>query len=92
MVLGYGSMLLRNILARVGLPVAQYGFAYVHPDGATLAQVAILVEEGSVRPLVEEENIYPLESAALAHGKVKQGHVRGKVVLEVVKETVGKVH
>lgn len=81
---GYGAVYLRGALARLGFPVAQYVFQYVHPDGAALGAVARLVEEGKVRPVVEPGDVFPLDEVAAAHRKVREGHVRGKVVLKVV--------
>ncbi len=51
----------------------------VQPNGAQLANIAALVEEGKVRPSVAKT--MPLEDAVAALMESKQGHVRGKLVL-----------
>jgi NADPH:quinone reductase-like Zn-dependent oxidoreductase len=84
--LGWGAVLVRGFLAKLGFPVAQYVFHFVHPDGKTLAEVARLVQERVVRPVVEAGSVYPLEQTAEAHRRVREGHVRGKVVLQVAQE------
>jgi len=60
-------------------------YQFVHPNGTQLAQVAALVETGRVKPVVEEENVFPLEEMAAAQVKQREGHVRGKIVVEVAK-------
>jgi hypothetical protein len=86
--LGWGAVLVRRCLAGLGFPVAHYVFHFVHPDGQTLAEVARLVQECVVRPVVESGSVYTLEETAAAHRQVRDGHVRGKVVLQVAQEPV----
>ncbi|AYG04011.1 NADP-dependent oxidoreductase [Gryllotalpicola protaetiae] len=51
----------------------------VAPDAATLAVISRLLEQGSVRPHVDE--IFPLEDVASAHARIEAGHVRGKLAI-----------
>ncbi|GAA1305833.1 NADP-dependent oxidoreductase [Saccharothrix xinjiangensis] len=53
----------------------------VEPDGAALARLARLIDEGVVE--VEVAEVLPLEQAARAHELMAGGRVRGKVVLRV---------
>jgi NADPH:quinone reductase-like Zn-dependent oxidoreductase len=53
----------------------------VEPDGHGLEALAALVEEGSLRVLVEKT--FPLERAAEAHRLGEEGHATGKIVLTV---------
>jgi NADPH:quinone reductase-like Zn-dependent oxidoreductase len=53
----------------------------VRPRGDDLRHLKGLVEEGKLRPVVQQ--VYPLEQAAEAHRVSEAGHVRGKVVLGV---------
>ena len=53
----------------------------VEPDGAALAELTALVNEGKVRPVVDE--VFPLPDAAKAHVRGEQGHSQGKLVLSV---------
>lgn len=53
----------------------------VEPDGAALATIADLIDEGEVA--VEVEETFPLERAGAAHARVQAGRTRGKVVLTI---------
>jgi NADPH:quinone reductase-like Zn-dependent oxidoreductase len=53
----------------------------VKPNGHQLGEVAQLIEQGKVKPVVSKE--FPLAEAADAHRQVETGHTRGKVVLAV---------
>ncbi len=50
-----------------------------------LSQIAQLIDEGKVRVVVSK--IYPLEQVAEAHRESETWHVRGKLILEVRKES-----
>jgi NADPH:quinone reductase-like Zn-dependent oxidoreductase len=57
-------------------------YIFVRPSGYDLGEhITPLVQEGSLRPHVEEA--FPLERAADAHERIEGGHVRGKLVLTV---------
>jgi len=53
----------------------------VYPDGSQMAQIAALVDSGTIKPHVDA--VFPLAEAAQAHEYVHRGHTRGKVVLEL---------
>ena len=53
----------------------------VEPDGNGLDQLAALVEDGGLRPIVAET--FPLDRAADAHRAVETGRTTGKIVLTV---------
>jgi NADPH:quinone reductase-like Zn-dependent oxidoreductase len=57
------------------------GFTYVRPDAAVLGRLAPLLAEGRLRPHVER--VFPLEEVAQAHTLGEQGHVRGRLVLDL---------
>lgn len=52
-----------------------------HPDPQALSEIARLVDEERIRPVVSAE--MPLEEAATAHEMIQTGGVRGKIVLKV---------
>jgi NADPH:quinone reductase-like Zn-dependent oxidoreductase len=52
-----------------------------HPDGAELAEIGRLIDEGRVTPQIAR--VFPLAAAAQAERALEQEHVRGKIVLEV---------
>ncbi len=56
-------------------------FHYVRPDGGELSLLTGWIEEGRLRPHVQE--VVPLAEAARAHELLEDGHVRGKIVLRV---------
>ncbi|MEU7163893.1 NADP-dependent oxidoreductase [Streptomyces morookaense] len=51
----------------------------VEPDGAALTRIAELIDAAEV--VVEVEDVFPLEQAALAHTRGENGRTRGKLVL-----------
>lgn len=53
----------------------------VKPDSAQLAEIARMVEAGTIRPVVAQ--VLPLAQAAEAHTLSKAGHAVGKIVLKV---------
>ena len=56
-------------------------YVFVRPSGYDLAEMSELVAAGRLRPHVEET--FPLERAADAMERLEDGHVRGKLVLEI---------
>jgi NADPH:quinone reductase-like Zn-dependent oxidoreductase len=52
------------------------------PNGKQLAEIARLIDNGRVRPVVD--SVFAFQDAAKAQEKLANGHIRGKVVLEVV--------
>lgn len=57
---------------------------YVKPNTAQLRQIAEWLDSGKL--CVSVEQVWPLAEAAEAHRKIEAGHVRGKLVLQVVEE------
>jgi NADPH:quinone reductase-like Zn-dependent oxidoreductase len=53
----------------------------VRSSGAQLAEVGPLLEDGSIRVVLD--SAYPLADARSAHERAAQGHIQGKIVLEV---------
>jgi NADPH:quinone reductase-like Zn-dependent oxidoreductase len=60
---------------------ARAGRYRAHPDGAELAEIGRLIDQGKVKPRVVAT--YPLEQAAAAQERIAHQHVQGKVVLQV---------
>jgi len=56
-------------------------YVFVRPDGAQLGELARLYDDGRLTTEVAEA--FPLAGAAAAHDWLEEGHVRGKLVLEV---------
>jgi NADPH:quinone reductase-like Zn-dependent oxidoreductase len=53
----------------------------VHSDGRQMAELAHLIDAGQVR--VGIDSVFPLADAGKAHERAAQGHIQGKIVLEV---------
>ena len=54
----------------------------VRSSGAQLREVARLLDDGTIRVLLD--SIYPLADARKAHERAAQGHIQGKILLNVV--------
>lgn len=53
----------------------------VRSNGAQLAELARLLDAGTVRPATD--STFPLTDASAAHERAARGHIRGKIVLTV---------
>ena len=62
--------------------VRGYYVSSAPPIGATLAEVAKLVDSGKIRPVVSA--VFPLSEIREAHELLEGGHTAGKIVLQVV--------
>lgn len=76
-----------HVLTRFGQGV-HYHCNPVSPDGKGLLEIAQLVDHRLIRPIIDK--VYPFEEAAEAHAYLETGHARGKVVIEVSKETAAR--
>ena len=56
-------------------------FMWVRQEGSDLAFLGRLADDGRLKPVIAQT--FPLERAREAHALSEQGHVRGKIVLEV---------
>jgi NADPH:quinone reductase-like Zn-dependent oxidoreductase len=56
-------------------------YVFVRPDARQLAHLSQLVDEGTLTIRVEQT--FPLEKAADAHRLLRDGHVHGKLALEI---------
>ena len=61
---------------------ARAAYVFVQPHARQLEELARLVDDKVVRPIVSE--VLPLAQARKAHELIQTGHVRGKIVLRVV--------
>ena len=57
-------------------------FGFTQPNAAQLAEIALLVDAGKLKPIVE--TVLPLSAAARGQELSEAGHTRGKIVLQVV--------
>ncbi|HEY4097359.1 MAG TPA: NADP-dependent oxidoreductase [Baekduia sp.] len=56
-------------------------YVFVRPSATELTALAKLVDDGQLRVVIQES--FPLERAADAHRLIAEGHVHGKLVLEI---------
>ncbi|TAJ27533.1 MAG: NADP-dependent oxidoreductase [Bosea sp. (in: a-proteobacteria)] len=68
----------RDQAEMLGLTVSS---TQVRSSGAQLAQIAPLLDDGTVRVAID--SVFPLAEARKAHERAAAGHIRGKIVLEV---------
>lgn len=63
---------------RLGVTVST---TQVRSSGAQLAELAPLLDDGTIRVVVD--STYPLQEARQAHERAAGGHIQGKIVLTV---------
>lgn len=59
----------------------RYQYLFMRADGAQLQQIAGLLEEGVIEPVIDKT--FPLDRAVEALAYAESGHATGKVVLEI---------
>jgi len=72
-IISYG---MRSRARRAGI---SYRYLFMHPSDADLAQLAELIEQGTLKVIVDKT--YPLADIASALAYVEDGHAKGKVVV-----------
>jgi NADPH:quinone reductase-like Zn-dependent oxidoreductase len=84
-VLKPGGILVSLVQPPAPESAAQYGvralFYGAHASSSDLAEIAKLIDDGKVKPVVE--TILPLADARRAHELSQSGHARGKIVLKI---------
>ena len=65
-------------LQRLGVTVSA---TQVRANGPQLAQIAQLIDAGTIRLAID--STFPLADARLAHERAAQGHLQGKIILDV---------
>jgi alcohol dehydrogenase len=77
------SIVSRNISTLEKRFNVDYHFLFMKPSGEQLTKIKHLVEQGSIRPVVDR--VYPLEETQEAVEYVETGRAKGKVVVQVKK-------
>ncbi|WFR77259.1 NADP-dependent oxidoreductase [Janthinobacterium rivuli] len=75
------GLLSRKIIGLAQRRGASYAFHFVRPDGSQLAQIAGLLEAGTIRPVIDK--VFPFAEAKQALAYLAQGRARGKVVVQL---------
>jgi NADPH:quinone reductase-like Zn-dependent oxidoreductase len=68
----------RRQATRIG---GRYSFLFMRADGGQLGQIAKLVDDGVIRPVVDR--VFPFESTNEALAYVESGRAKGKVVVKM---------
>lgn len=63
----------------------RYDFLFMRADGAQLAKIAALIEEGAIRPVMDRSFSFDQTNEALAY--VESGRAKGKVVINLPTRT-----
>jgi NADPH:quinone reductase-like Zn-dependent oxidoreductase len=74
-------MLSRGVLKKAKARGVGYTFLFMRADGAQLAQIATLIDAGTIRPVVDR--VFPFAQTAEALAYVETGRAKGKVVVSV---------
>ena len=76
--LGLLSSKIRTKAERQGV---DYSFLFMRADGAQLAEIAKLVDAGTIRPVID--SVFGFAETPAAMARVASGRARGKVVIQV---------
>lgn len=74
-------LLSRNIVNRAKKRNVDYAFLFVRPDGGQLAEIAGLIDAGSIRPVIDK--VFSFEDARRALAYLAGGRAKGKVVIRM---------
>ena len=67
-----------GLAAEKGVTFEQF---FMHPDSDALATIAGLVDDGTVRPVLD--SVFSLDQVAAAFRHAEEGHATGKVIIAV---------
>jgi len=71
----------RKVTAAARARQARFEYLFMHPDGDQLTQISQLVENGTLKPLMDK--VFPLEQVQEALAYSESGRATGKVVIRV---------
>ena len=60
---------------------ASYKYIFMHPNGAHLSQIKLLVEDEKIKPIIDK--VYPLSESIEAYSHLASGRAKGKIVIKV---------
>jgi NADPH:quinone reductase-like Zn-dependent oxidoreductase len=72
------SLRTRRKAARLGV---EYSFLFMRADGAQLSEIATLVENGAIRPVIDR--VFPFAATPQALNHIAKGATRGKIVISM---------
>jgi NADPH:quinone reductase-like Zn-dependent oxidoreductase len=75
------GLLSRSVRKKANNLGVQYSFLFMRANGRQLEQIAVLIDSGVIRPVVDK--IFPFNQTPEALAYVETGRVKGKVVITV---------
>lgn len=75
------GLMSRKVMRLAAKREVAYSFLFVRPDGAQLAEIGKLLQDGTLRPVVDKVFAFKQSPEALAY--VAQGRSKGKVVVQI---------
>lgn len=60
---------------------AQYTFIFMHPNGAHLNEIKIMIEEDQIKPIIDK--VYPFSESIEAFTHLASGRAKGKIVVKI---------
>ena len=59
----------------------KYSFLFAHPDGSQLAEIGKLLQDGTIRPVIDK--VFPFDQVKEALAYLEKGRAKGKVVVQM---------
>lgn len=75
------TLMSRSITRAAKKKNVTYSFAFVRPDGHQLGEIAHMLEDGHIHPVIDQ--VFPFERAKEALKHLAQGRSKGKVVVRI---------
>ena len=76
------GLLSRKIIGLAKKRQARYGFLFVRPDGHQLANIGKLLEQETIRPVID--TVFPFDDVKPALAYLEQGRAKGKIVIQMI--------
>ena len=73
------SFTTRKAAAKNGL---RYRYLFMHESGADLAELAAMIDAGTLKPIIDR--VFPFAEASAAFSSLEQGRAKGKILLRML--------
>ncbi|WP_445711560.1 NADP-dependent oxidoreductase [Flavobacterium sp.] len=60
---------------------AVYKFIFMHPNGAHLSEIKLLIEDEKIKPIIDK--VYPFSESVEAFNHLASGRAKGKIVIKI---------